>query len=53
MKYYSNIIDENKHNMKNKWQTLEKIIGKTNKKYNFPLSFNIGNKTVTEKTKDW
>ena len=50
MKYYSNIIDENKYNMKKTWQTLRKVIGKTNNKSNFSVSFNIGNKTVTYKT---
>ena len=49
MKYYSNIIDENKLNMKKTWKTLIKVIGKTSNKSNFPLSFNIGNKTVTDK----
>ena len=49
MKYYSNIIDENKHNMKKTWQTLIADIGKTNNKSSFPLSLNTGSKTVTDK----
>ena len=39
-----------KHNMKKTWQTLRKVIVKTNNKSNSPLSFNIGNKIVTDKT---
>ena len=51
MKFYSNIIDENKHSLKKVWQTFRKVIGKTSHTSNFSLSFNIaiGNKTVTEK----
>ena len=49
--YYSQLIEENKFNMKKMWQILNKAIGKHNNKSTFPSTFTINNKEVSDKTK--
>jgi hypothetical protein len=49
--YYSQLIEENKFNMKKMWQILNKTIGKHNEKSTFPSTFTINNKEVSDKTK--
>jgi len=48
--YYKNILDENKQNSKVIWKILNKAIGSENDKSNFPTSFNINNKIVSDKS---
>ena len=46
--YFKTILEENKSNTKQIWKVLKKAIGKENNKKNFPQSFNIENKTVSD-----
>ena len=48
--YYKTIIEENKHNTKQIWKVLKKAIGKENNKASLPNSFNVENKSVSDKT---
>ena len=41
MRYFSEILDNNKHNMKKTWETLKMALGKLNDKTNFPSTFKI------------
>ncbi len=50
VKYYKNIIEQNKHNMKNTWKTLKEGLGKTNNKSEFPKAFIIDDHHITNKT---
>ena len=45
--YFKTILEENKNNTQI-WKVLKKAIGKENNKKNFPQSFNIENKTVSD-----
>jgi len=47
--YFQNMLNMNKFNMKKTWQILRKAIGKENNKVEFPLTFNINNKQVSNK----
>ena len=46
--YFKTILEENKCNTKRIWKVLKKAIGKENNRTNFPQSFNIENKTVSD-----
>ncbi len=48
--YYKNTFEENKYNTKETWKVLKQAIGKVNNKTNFPQSFNLNNKVVTNKS---
>ena len=48
--YYRTSFEENKHNTKQLWKVLKKAIGKENNKLNFPQSFNVDNRSVSDKT---
>ena len=47
--YYKTELEANKHNSKQMWKVLRSAIGKENNKINFPQSFNIENKPVSDK----
>ena len=47
--YYQNILEENKNNIKQTWNTIKRLIGKTNDKSGFPNSFKINNTRVTDR----
>ncbi len=47
--YYENLLEENKNNIKKSWNTLKRLIGKTNDKSGLPNSFQINNKSVTDR----
>ena len=47
--YFKNMLEQNKNNMKNTWDTLKKAIGKVNNKTSFPQSFIIENNHITDK----
>ena len=49
IKYYNDIIEENKLNMKKMWMILNKTIGKQNDKSSFPAYFNIDGACVSDK----
>ncbi len=49
--YYSQLIEENKFNMKKMWQILNKTIGKHNDKSTFPGTFIINNRQLSDKSK--
>jgi hypothetical protein len=49
--YLQYSLEVNKHNMKNTWDILRKVIGKQNNKSNFPQTFLIDNKTVSDQSK--
>ncbi len=49
--YYSQLIEDNKFNMKKMWQILNKSIGKQNDKSTFPSSFTINNVQTSDKHK--
>lgn len=49
--FYKNEIDIKKHDIKATWQILKKAIGKTGDKPNFPKTFTIDNKPVSDRTK--
>ena len=46
--YFKNMLEQNKNNMKNTWDTLKKAIGKVNNKTSFPQSFIIENNHITD-----
>ena len=48
--YYKTILEENKHNIKQTWKVLKKAIGKEHDKINLPNTFNVENKSVSDKT---
>ena len=48
--YYRDKLELNKNNMKQTWSTLKEAIGKQNNKLNFPQSFNIDNKNVSNRS---
>ena len=48
--YYRDKLELNKNNMKQTWSTLKEAIGKQNNKLNFPKSFNIDNKNVSNRS---
>ena len=45
--YYNEQIEINKHNMKKTWTILKKAIGKQSNKKNFPQSFQVGQKKIS------
>ena len=47
--YFSNILDENKHDIKNTWSILRSIIGKQNDKSSYPSTFTINNTPTSNK----
>ncbi len=47
--YYRNILELNKHSMKNTWKTLKQALGKQSNKLNFPLSFTINDLEISDK----
>ncbi len=47
--YYDNLLEENKNNIKKIWNTLNRLIGKTNNKSSFPVTFQINNTPVTDR----
>ncbi len=49
--YYSQLIEDNKLNMKKMWQILNKSIGKQNDKSTLPSSFTINNVQTSDKHK--
>ena len=49
--YFKNMLEANKHDMKNIWKTLKQAIGKSNDKRHFPQTFLVENEKVTDKTK--
>ena len=49
IKYYNDIIEENKLNMKKMWMILNKTIDKQNDKSSFPAYFNIDGACVSDK----
>ena len=51
IKYYSNFLEYNKHNMKKTWEFLQKAIGKQHNKSNFPQTFKIENDQITDQVK--
>ena len=51
IKYYSNFLEYNKHNMKKTWEILQKAIGKQHNKSNFPKTFKIENEQITDQVK--
>jgi len=48
--YFTDMLESNKNNMKNIWTILKKAIGKQRNKLNFPSTFTINNKQVSEKS---
>ena len=51
MRYFSEILDKNKHDMKKTWETLKMALGKINDKTNFPSTFKINKELVSDKSK--
>jgi hypothetical protein len=49
IKYFSNSLEENKHNIKKTWTILRQAIGKLNNKSSFPLTFLINDIAITDK----
>ena len=47
--YFSNILDENKHDIKNTWSILRCILGKQNDKSSYPSTFTINNTATSNK----
>ena len=49
IKYFENLIELGKHNMKMTWKTLKQAIGKQKDKSNFPNAFLINDQRITDK----
>jgi len=50
IKYFKDMLESNKNSMKNIWTILKKVIGKQRNVVNFPSTFPINNKQVSEKS---
>ena len=48
--YFKTILEENRNNSRKCWSILKFAIGKTNDKSSFPLSFNINNAKISDKS---
>ena len=48
--YFKTILEENINNSRKCWSILKSAIGKTNDKSSFPLSFNINNAKISDKS---
>ncbi len=47
--YYENVLEETKNKIKKTWNTLKRLIGKTNDKSILPNSFQINNKPINDR----
>jgi hypothetical protein len=50
IRYYHELFESNKYNIKQTWLELKKIIGKQSKQQNFPEFFKLNNMKLTNKT---